>query len=212
MPFSSLYPQLSGAFSHAPFAAEESATGTLGVAALFLFLLFNRILACSSEILSTQTTSVGGESTSLHRTIAGPFNLAPLTTDTARLKFTVATVSDNGCGWWWWWGGGSKGRWKVGKKQHVSSHEEADDSDLDDEEQELHQVADEQGLGVAAQKEKKEKKLRDKKRAQAKAKDAKMKRDQAVGKAAKQMQDGLGALANMMEVLANTITPPKPYP
>ncbi|GAA5988760.1 hypothetical protein JCM11641_006530 [Rhodosporidiobolus odoratus] len=108
--------------------------------------------------------------------------------------------------------GGKQGNAEVGKKQHVSSDEEDDDSDLDDEEQELHQVADEQGLGVAAQKEKKEKKLRDKKRAQAKAKDAKIKRDQAVGKAAKQMQDGLGALADMMEVLANTITPPKPYP
>ncbi|BGP14892.1 hypothetical protein JCM10213_003753 [Rhodosporidiobolus nylandii] len=108
--------------------------------------------------------------------------------------------------------GGKQGNAEVGRKQHVSSDEEDDDSDLDEEEQEMHEVAATEGLGVAAQKEKKEKKLSDKQRAKQKAKEAKIQRDQMVGKAAKQVQDGLGAVADMMEVLANALSPPKPYP
>ncbi|GAA6041850.1 hypothetical protein JCM8097_004506 [Rhodosporidiobolus ruineniae] len=108
--------------------------------------------------------------------------------------------------------GGKQGNAEVGRKMHVSDDEGDDDDDLDDEEQELHQVADEQGLGVAAMKEKRENKLSDKKRLKQKQKEAKIQRDAMVGKAAKQVQDGLGAAADFFEIFANALAPPKPYP
>ncbi|GAA5906885.1 hypothetical protein JCM6882_006856 [Rhodosporidiobolus microsporus] len=108
--------------------------------------------------------------------------------------------------------GGKQGNAEVGKKQHVSSEDEDEDEELDDEETALHQVAAEEGLGVAAEKERKEKKLSDKQRARQKAKEAKIQRDAMVGKAAKQVQDGLGAAADFFEVFANALAPPKPYP
>ncbi|GAA6005101.1 hypothetical protein JCM10207_008509 [Rhodosporidiobolus poonsookiae] len=107
--------------------------------------------------------------------------------------------------------GGKQGNAEVGRKQHVDSDDE-DSSELDDDEQELHEVAAQEGLGVAAQKERSEQKLSDKQRRKQKAKEAKIKRDQMVGKAAKQVQDGLGATADLLEVFANALAPPKPYP
>ncbi|GAA5861821.1 hypothetical protein JCM8547_008565 [Rhodosporidiobolus lusitaniae] len=108
--------------------------------------------------------------------------------------------------------GGKQGNAEVGKKQHVDSDVGDDDSDLDDEEQELHSVADEHGLGVAAEKERKEGKLSEKKRLKQKAKEAKIQRDAMVGKVAKQVQDGLGNAADMLEIFANALSPVKPYP
>ncbi|GAA6001212.1 uncharacterized protein JCM10292_006959 [Rhodotorula paludigena] len=109
--------------------------------------------------------------------------------------------------------GGRQGNAEVGRKVHVDSDPDDDDDDeLDDEEQELHDVAQNEGLGAAADKELKEKKLSDKKRARQKAKEAKIKRDATIGKAAKQLQDGLGNFADIMEVFANALHPPKPYP
>lgn len=107
--------------------------------------------------------------------------------------------------------GGKQGNAEVGKKQHVSSDEDSDD-DLDSDEVELNDVANQDGLAVAADKEKKEQKLSEKKKAKAKAKEAKAKRDATVGKMAKGAQDGLGNLADLMEVFANALSPPKPYP
>lgn len=101
--------------------------------------------------------------------------------------------------------GGRQGNAEVGAKQHVSSDEGDDDEEPDDEEMDLHQVADEQGLGVAAQKEKKEGNLSDKKRLKRKAKEAKIQRDAMVGKVAKQVQDGLGAAADMFEVFGKCV-------
>ncbi|GAA6004837.1 hypothetical protein JCM11491_002250 [Sporobolomyces phaffii] len=106
---------------------------------------------------------------------------------------------------------GKQGNAEVGKKQHVSSDSDSDD-DLDSDEVELEDIANQEGLAVAADKEKDEKKLSDKKRAKAKAKEAKAKRDATVGKMAKGTQDALGNLADLMEVFANALSPPKPYP
>jgi len=97
--------------------------------------------------------------------------------------------------------GGKQGNAEVGKKQHVSSSDESDD-DLDSDEVELDDVANQDGLAVAADKEKKEHKLDVKKKAKAKAKEAKAKRDATVGKMAKGTQDALGNLADLMEVFA----------
>jgi hypothetical protein len=102
--------------------------------------------------------------------------------------------------------GGKQGNGEVGAKQHVSE-DEGDDSEPDDEEMDLHQVADEQGLGVAVDKEKNEKTLSDKKRLKRKAKEAKIQRDAMVGKVAKQVQDGLGAAADMFEVFGKYVLP-----
>ncbi|GAA5950814.1 hypothetical protein JCM21900_002026 [Sporobolomyces salmonicolor] len=112
-------------------------------------------------------------------------------------------------------GGKSRGRQgnaEVGAKQHVSSGEEDEDSEPDSDEQELHDVARQEGLGAAAEKEKREKKLSDKQRQKQKAKEAKIKRDEMVGKMAKSTQDALGNIADLMEVFANAVNPPKPYP
>ncbi|BGP23695.1 hypothetical protein Rt10032_c05g2579 [Rhodotorula toruloides] len=107
--------------------------------------------------------------------------------------------------------GGKQGNAEVGKKQHVSEDED-DDGELDDDEQELHRVAEEEGLGVAADKERREKNLSAKERRKQKAKEAKIKRDAAIGQAAKQAQDVLGNIADLAEVFANALAPPKPYP
>ncbi|GAA5986387.1 hypothetical protein JCM10908_003732 [Rhodotorula pacifica] len=109
--------------------------------------------------------------------------------------------------------GGRQGNAEVGRKMHVEEDDDDDDDDdLDDEEQDLHEVAQQDGLGVAADKERKEKKLSDKKRRKEKAKEAKIKRDAMIGNAAKTTQDILGTIADLAEVFANAITPPKPYP
>ncbi|BGO90559.1 hypothetical protein NBRC10512_005278 [Rhodotorula toruloides] len=108
--------------------------------------------------------------------------------------------------------GGKQGNAEVGMKQHVSSEDEDEESELDEEEQELHRVAEEEGLGVAADKERREKNLSDKERRKQKAKEAKIKRDAAIGNAAKQAQDILGNIADLAEVFANALAPPKPYP
>lgn len=102
--------------------------------------------------------------------------------------------------------GGRQGNAEVGRKVHVDSDPDDDDDDeLDAEEQELHDVAQNEGLGAAADKELEEKKLSDKKRARQKAKEAKIKRDATIGKAAKQLQDGLGNFADIMEVFAKCV-------
>ncbi|GAA5892908.1 uncharacterized protein JCM6883_007510 [Sporobolomyces salmoneus] len=106
---------------------------------------------------------------------------------------------------------GKQGNAEVGKKQHVDSDSDSE-SELDAEEVELNDVANQEGLAVAADKEKDEGKMSDKQRAKAKAKEAKAKRDAMVGNMAKQTQDALGNLADLMEVFANALTPPKPYP
>lgn len=96
---------------------------------------------------------------------------------------------------------GKQGNAEVGKKQHVDSDDDSDDS-LDSDAVALEDVANQEGLAVAADKEKDEKKMSDKKRAKAKAKEAKAKRDATVGKMAKGTQDALGNLADLMEVFA----------
>ncbi|GAA5962521.1 hypothetical protein JCM3765_003716 [Sporobolomyces pararoseus] len=106
---------------------------------------------------------------------------------------------------------GKQGNAEVGKKQHVDDDSDSE-SELDAEEMELNDTANQEGLAVAADKEKEEGKMSDRKRAKAKAKEAKAKRDAMVGKMAKQSQDALGNLADLMEVFANALTPPKPYP
>ncbi|GAA5864200.1 hypothetical protein JCM1840_006699 [Sporobolomyces johnsonii] len=107
---------------------------------------------------------------------------------------------------------GKQGNGEVGAKQHVSSDEEDDDDEPDSDEQELHDIASQEGLGAAAEKEKREKKMSDKQRQKQKAKEAKIKRDQMVGQMAKSTQDALGNIADLMEVFANAVNPPKPYP
>lgn len=107
--------------------------------------------------------------------------------------------------------GGKQGNAEVGKKQHVSEDED-DESELDDEERELHRVAEEEGLGVAADKERREKRLSDKERRKQKAKEAKIKRDAAIGNAAKQTQDILGNIADLAEVFAKCVRPALPFP
>ncbi|GAA6063507.1 hypothetical protein JCM10212_004769 [Sporobolomyces blumeae] len=106
---------------------------------------------------------------------------------------------------------GKQGNAEVGKKQHVSSDSDSDD-DLDSDELELHDVANQEGLAVAADKEKAEGKMSDRRRRKMKAKEAKAKRDAMVGEMAKTTQDALGAIADLAEVFANALTPPKPYP
>ncbi|GAA5955708.1 hypothetical protein JCM8115_006830 [Rhodotorula mucilaginosa] len=109
--------------------------------------------------------------------------------------------------------GGRQGNADVGRKMHVDQpDDDDDDDDLDDEEQDLHEVAQQDGLGAAADKERKEKKLSDKQKRKQKAKEAKVKRDAMIGSAAKTTQDVLGTIADLAEVFANAITPPKPYP
>lgn len=105
--------------------------------------------------------------------------------------------------------GGRQGNGEVGAKQHVSSDEDENDSDPDDEEMELAQMAEEQGLGIAANKEKNEKTLSDKKRLKRKTKEAKIKRDAIVGKVAKQVQDGLGGAADFFEVFGKCASFPQ---
>ncbi|BGP38891.1 hypothetical protein JCM10449v2_002829 [Rhodotorula kratochvilovae] len=109
--------------------------------------------------------------------------------------------------------GGKQGNAEVGRKRHVDEDNDDDDDDeLDDEEMDLHEVAQTEGLGAAAEKEKREGRLSDKERKKRKAKEAKIQRDAMIGKAAKQAQDALGNIADLAEVFANAINPPRPYP
>ncbi|GAA5820815.1 hypothetical protein JCM3770_000351 [Rhodotorula araucariae] len=109
--------------------------------------------------------------------------------------------------------GGKQGNAEVGRKRHVDDDDDDDDDDdLDDEEMDLHEVAQTEGLGAAADKEKREGRLSDKERKKRKAKEAKIQRDAMIGNAAKQAQDILGNIADLAEVFANAINPPKPYP
>lgn len=57
-----------------------------------------------------------------------------------------------------------------------------------------------------------EKPMSDKKRKRMQAKEAKAKRDQIVGHYTKLTQDGLGDMADLIECLANALSPPPPYP
>ncbi|GAA5893935.1 hypothetical protein JCM8208_001283 [Rhodotorula glutinis] len=108
--------------------------------------------------------------------------------------------------------GGKQGNAEVGRKRHVDDAAGDSDDELDSDEQDLHEVAQTEGLGAAADKENKEGKLSDKQRAKQKAKEAKIARDAKIGKLAKGVQDGLGNAADLAEVFANAVAPYKPYP
>ncbi|KAM0746009.1 hypothetical protein T439DRAFT_330201 [Meredithblackwellia eburnea MCA 4105] len=114
--------------------------------------------------------------------------------------------------------GKGAGNGEVGRKVAVDDDDDDDSADSgeldgdndDDEDEPARHAALEHGELEPTDKDGKP--LTAKQKRKLKAKEAREKRDAAVGAAAKAAQDGLGGFADTLEVFANALSPPKCYP